>query len=290
MDTLKEQFCFAKEAEITIEVNPGSAEEEKLLAYYKSGINRLSIGLQSSHNSELQHLSIGVVVDDCIVVVERVQYLIETRGLNSKEAAIQAMKDVTSAVIATTLVLLGIFVPVGFMSGITGRIYQQFSVTLSAAVCFSTVCALTLAPALCSLLLHEAQPYKRGPFAWFNKGLDAFKGFFVTVAKWLASRIFLTLVLLVLVVLLTVQMFSKTETAFLPEEDQSVVFCSMEMPEGTARDRSRETALRAVELLRTVPEVQSVISITGRARRPTPRATARDPFYRPPRSPHKSLQ
>ena len=208
-------------------------------------------------------LSIGVVVDDCIVVVERVQYLIETRKLNAKEAAIQAMKDVTSAVIATTLVLLGIFVPVGFMSGITGRIYQQFSVTLSAAVCFSTVCALTLAPALCSLLLHEARPFKRGPFAWFNRGLDAFKGFFVTAAKWLASRIFLTLVLLILTVLLTIQMFSKTETAFLPEEDQSVVFCSMEMPEGTARDRSRETALRAVELLRTVPEVQSVISITG---------------------------
>jgi hydrophobe/amphiphile efflux-1 (HAE1) family protein len=93
-------------------------------------------------------LAIGVVVDDCIVVVERVQYLIETRGLNAKEAAIQAMSDVTGAVIATTLVLLSIFVPVGFMTGITGRIYQQFSVTLSAAVCFSTVWALTLAPAL----------------------------------------------------------------------------------------------------------------------------------------------
>ena len=208
-------------------------------------------------------LSIGVVVDDCIVVVERVQFLIETRGLNAKEAAIQAMKDVTGAVIATTLVLLGIFVPVGFMTGITGRIYQQFSVTLSAAVCFSTVCALTLAPALCSILLHEARPYKRGPFAWFNKALEAFKGFFVTIAKWLARRIFLTLVLLILSILLTIQVFSKTQTSFLPDEDQSVVFCSMEMPEGTARDRSREVALRAVELLRTIPEVSSVISITG---------------------------
>jgi HAE1 family hydrophobic/amphiphilic exporter-1 len=149
------------------------------------------------------------------------------------------------------------------MSGITGRIYQQFSVTLSAAVCFSTLCALTLAPALCSILLHEARPFKRGPFAWFNKALDAFKGFFVTMAKWLASRIFLTLILLVLSILLTIQVFSKTETSFLPDEDQSVVFCSMEMPEGTARDRSREVALRAVELLRTIPEVSSVISITG---------------------------
>ena len=208
-------------------------------------------------------LAIGVVVDDCIVVVERVQFLIETRGLNAKEASIQAMKDVTGAVIATTLVLLGIFVPVGFMSGITGRIYQQFSVTLSAAVCFSTVCALTLAPALCSLLLRKVVPPKHGPFAWFNYALDRFKNFFVSIAKWLARRIFLSLVLLILTVLLTIQMFVDAETAFLPQEDQSVVFCAMEMPEGTARDRTRDVSLRAVSLLRTMKEVSSVMSITG---------------------------
>ena len=208
-------------------------------------------------------LAIGVVVDDCIVVVERVQFLIETRGLNSKEAAIQAMSDVTSAVIATTLVLLGIFVPVGFMSGITGRIYQQFSVTLSAAVCFSTVCALTLAPALCSLILHEARPYRHGPLAWFNWVVNSFKGFFVKLAKWLASRIFLALALLVLVVLLTLQMFRSTQTAFLPDEDQCVVFVAMEMPEGSTRDRTRDVSLRAVDMLLKVPEVRSVLTITG---------------------------
>jgi len=208
-------------------------------------------------------LAIGVVVDDCIVVVERVQFLIETRGLNAKEATIQAMSDVTSAVIATTLVLLGIFVPVGFMSGITGRIYQQFSVTLSAAVCFSTLCALTLAPALCSLLLHEARPYKHGPLAWFNWLIGAFKGVFVRLAKWLASRIFLALALLVLTILLTVQMFRGTQTAFLPDEDQCVVFISMEMPEGSTRDRTRDVSLRAVDMLLKVPEVRSVLTITG---------------------------
>ena len=208
-------------------------------------------------------LSIGVVVDDCIVVVERVQFLIETRGLNSKEATIQAMSDVTSAVIATTLVLLGIFVPVGFMSGITGRIYQQFSVTLSAAVCFSTLCALTLAPALTSLLLHEARPFKHGPFAWFNWCIERFKGFFVMCAKWLASRLFLTAMLLVLAVLLTLSFFTDTETSFLPDEDQHVVFVQLEMPEGTARDRTRDVSLRAVELLNRIPEVASVLTITG---------------------------
>ena len=208
-------------------------------------------------------LAIGVVVDDCIVVVERVQFLIETRGLNSREATIQAMSDVTSAVIATTLVLLGIFVPVGFMSGITGRIYQQFSVTLSAAVCFSTVCALTLAPALCSLLLHEAHPYRHGPLAWFTWALDGFKGFFVRIAKWLASRIFLALALLLLTVLLTLQMFRSTQTSFLPDEDQRVVFISMDMPEGATRDRTRDVSLRAVRMLLGMEEVNSVLTITG---------------------------
>ncbi|MBQ6140285.1 MAG: efflux RND transporter permease subunit [Kiritimatiellae bacterium] len=208
-------------------------------------------------------LAIGVVVDDCIVVVERVQFLIETRGLNSREATVQAMSDVTSAVIATTLVLLGIFVPVGFMSGITGRIYQQFSVTLSAAVCFSTVCALTLAPALCSLILHESRPYKHGPLAWFNSMVNAFKGLFVKLAKWLARRIFLAFALLLLVVLLTIQAFRSTQTAFLPDEDQRVVFCSLEMPEGTTRDRTRDVSLRAVQMLREVEEVSSVLTITG---------------------------
>ena len=208
-------------------------------------------------------LAIGVVVDDCIVVVERVQFLIETRGLNSKEAAIQAMSDVTSAVIATTLVLLGIFVPVGFMSGITGRIYQQFSVTLSAAVCFSTVCALTLAPALCSLILRESRPYKHGPLAWFNWMINAFKGFFVRIAKWLARRILVALALLALTILLTVQMFTTTQTSFLPEEDQCVIFAAMDMPEGSTRDRTRDVSLRAVKALLEVPEVRSVLTITG---------------------------
>ncbi len=209
-------------------------------------------------------LAIGVVVDDCIVVVERVQFIIETRGYNAKEATIQAMKDVTGAVIATTLVLLGIFVPVGFMSGITGRIYQQFSVTLSAAVCFSTLCALTLAPALCSLLLREARPYKHGPLAWFNSAIEGFKGFFVFVSKALARRLILSGMLLVLTILLTFQMFKVTKTSFLPDEDQKVLFVALELPEGSTKARTQEVSLRAVNLLLGLTnEVTSVMSING---------------------------
>ena len=209
-------------------------------------------------------LAIGVVVDDCIVVVERVQFLIETRGLNAKEATIQAMSDVTGAVIATTLVLLGIFVPVGFMTGITGRIYQQFSVTLSAAVCFSTLCALTLAPALCSLLLHEARPYRHGPLAWFNTGINKFKSLFVVVARGLARRIVLAGLLLAVAVLLTVQAFKSTPTSFLPDEDQRCLFAAVELPEGTTSARSQDVTRRAVQaILSLTNEVNSVLSING---------------------------
>ena len=209
-------------------------------------------------------LAIGVVVDDCIVVVERVQFIIETRGYNAKEATIQAMSDVTGAVIATTLVLLGIFVPVGFMSGITGRIYQQFSVTLSAAVCFSTLCALTLAPALCSLLLRESRPFKHGPLAWFNALIDRFKGFFVFLSKALARRLILAAMLLVLTILLTVQMFRNTQTSFLPDEDQRCIFAALELPEGSTMTRSREVSMRAVDMLLSLTnEVNSVLSVNG---------------------------
>ena len=107
-------------------------------------------------------LAIGVLVDDAIVVVERVLELMETEKLDHKAATIKAMEQVSGAVIATTLVLLAIFVPIGFMSGITGKIYQQFAVAISAAVFFSTVNALTLSPALCATMLYIVKPKEHG--------------------------------------------------------------------------------------------------------------------------------
>lgn len=208
-------------------------------------------------------LAIGTLVDDAIVVVERVQVLMETRGLNSKEAAIQAMKDVTSAVIATTLVLLGIFVPVGFMSGITGRIYQQFSVALSAAVCFSTVNALTLSPALCSLLLKKPEPYKHGPFAWFNSLLSGTRKGYIHISRALARRVVLSTLLLIVSILLTVLAFQRTPTSFLPEEDQSVVFCSASLQEGSTRRRTDAVNVSLANKLMKLPDMKSVMTVTG---------------------------
>ena len=209
-------------------------------------------------------LAIGTVVDDAIVVVERVQVLMETQGLNPKEAAIQAMSDVTGAVIATTLVLLGIFVPVGFLGGITGRIYQQFSVSLSAAVCFSTINALTLSPALCATLLRKPKVYRHGPFAWFNAILDKFRTGYVRISRGLARRIVLAFLLLVVAVLFTVFYFQSIPTSFLPEEDQSVVFCSAETQEGTTL-RHTNAAVEEIgnDVLAKIPEARCVLTVTG---------------------------
>ena len=117
-------------------------------------------------------LAIGLVVDDAIVVVERVQYLMKNRQMTSSQASAQAIKDIASSVVATTLVLMAIFIPVGLMAGMTGKIYQQFAVTRSTAVFFSAVNALTLSPALCSIFLTQKSNKQ---FRWmtvFNAFLD----------------------------------------------------------------------------------------------------------------------
>ncbi len=209
-------------------------------------------------------LAIGVVVDDAIVVVERVLYLMETRKLSPRLASIQAMSDVTSAVIATTLVLLGIFVPIGFLGGITGMIYKQFAVTLSAAVIFSTVNALTLSPALCATILQVPKPHRRGPFAWFNKALDWTRWLYVKMAGGLARRTVLSLLLLIITVLSAYYLFTKTPTSFLPEEDQGVFFGLANLPEGLTLPRNEAVARDATQIaLSYTNDINSILTICG---------------------------
>lgn len=209
-------------------------------------------------------LAIGTVVDDSIVVVERVQFLMQTRKFNPKEASIQAMKDVTSPVIATTLVLLGIFVPIGFLGGITGKIYKQFSVTLSTAVCFSTIVALTLAPALTSTLLRaDAKPYMHGPLAWFNSCVNAARRGYAQIAMFLARRVVLSGLLLAVSIILCIMSMSRMQTSFIPEEDQSVMFAAISLPEGATRARSEQFCKEVCDEIAKDPDVKSTLSING---------------------------
>jgi hydrophobe/amphiphile efflux-1 (HAE1) family protein len=168
-------------------------------------------------------LSIGIVVDDAIVVVENVQRIIETEHLPPKEATYKAMKQVFSAVIATTLVLLAIFIPIGFISGIVGKIYQQFAVTISTAVSISTLNALTLSPALCSILLRPHRKKKFSFFGWFNWGLDRVRNIYVFCATWLVRHKPVAVGLFLIVASAAWFLFSGHPTSFLPSEDMGAI-------------------------------------------------------------------
>ncbi|MDD3275606.1 MAG: efflux RND transporter permease subunit [Kiritimatiellales bacterium] len=208
-------------------------------------------------------LAIGIVVDDAIVVVERVLYLMEHEGLDHKAATIKAMEQVSGAVIATTLVLLAIFVPIGFVGGIVGKIYQQFAVAISAAVLFSTVNALTLSPALCATILQVIKPKQHGPLCWFNTGLNRVRGHYVNTATRLSRRLILTAVILLSTVGGVWLFSSLNSTSFLPEEDQGVIFGAIQLPEGSTRERTERLMNDYVTPLRNEPGVAFMISVTG---------------------------
>ena len=212
-------------------------------------------------------LAIGTVVDDAIVVVERVQTLMQ-EGLNPKEAAIQAMQDVTGAVIATTLVLLGIFVPVAFLGGLTGKIYQQFAVTLSTAVIFSTVCALTLSPALCTVLLKNksADRKKFVLFRLFDAVLDRAGRVYVWASGVFARHVVLLSLVFLLLVFWAVATAKSIPQAFIPHEDQGTVMVDANLPEGCVRSLTAQACGEAVTRMRGVPGVESVLLTAGMSR------------------------
>ena len=208
-------------------------------------------------------LAIGLLVDDAIVVVERVLYLMETEGLDHKAATIKTMEQVTGAVIATTLVLLAIFVPIGFVGGIIGKIYQQFAVAISTAVLFSTVNALTLSPALCATILRVIKPKEHGPLRWFNTGLNRLRGHYVTTSTRLARRLFVTLFILLGVMGGSWLLSSLSPTAFLPDEDQGVMFGAIQLPEGATRTRTEALMEQALQPLRNEPGIAFVVQVSG---------------------------
>ncbi|MDR2849577.1 MAG: efflux RND transporter permease subunit, partial [Verrucomicrobiota bacterium] len=208
-------------------------------------------------------LAIGSIVDDAIVVVERVQYLMERQGMDRKTASETTMREVTGAIIATTLVLLAIFVPVGFIPGITGKVYQQFAVTMSVSILFSTLNALTLSPALCATCLGKPKLHRRGPFAIFNWALEKSRSAYLTASVFLARRVLLSAALLVVTMLLSYTWFQTTPTSFLPEEDQGVIFGDVRLPEGSIRGRTEEVQQEIYQVIHDVPGVEFVQNITG---------------------------
>lgn len=208
-------------------------------------------------------LAIGLVVDDAIVVVERVLYLMETEGLSPKDASIKAMNQVSGAVIATTLVLLAIFVPVGFLGGITGKIYQQFAVAISTAVFFSSINALTLSPALCATLLKPLKPFKSGPLFWFNQVLARIRDRYTAIVAIVARKISVIALMLGILIMGVWALLNVSQTSFIPNEDQGVILANIQLPEGASRERTEALIKQIYPTFKNEPGVAHVMTIVG---------------------------
>ncbi len=208
-------------------------------------------------------MSIGLVVDDAIVVVENVYRVMHEEHLKPKAAAIKAMSQVTGPIVATTLVLLAVFIPVAFLPGITGQLYKQFAVTICTAVVISAICALTLSPALCAVFLKKPKTIQHGPLAWFNRALVTARKGYVTGSSWLIRWKFVALLVLVLVFAASYFLFQNRPTSFLPQEDQGLIYLNVQLPEAAARIRTDDVLQRVTKELRELKGVNSVLGISG---------------------------
>ena len=208
-------------------------------------------------------LSIGIVVDDAIVVVEAVESYMEKEGLSPYEATKKAMRGLTGALIATSLVLAAVFIPVSFLGGITGLLYRQFAITIVVSVLISTVVALTLSPAMCALLLRPSAPSKNRIFGMINRWLATGNRKYVgIIGKAIANpRRILAGFGMVLVFIFVLNRV--VPGSFMPEEDQGYFKVELELPEGATLERTRLVTDRAVEFLKAHPAVGYVQNVTG---------------------------
>ncbi len=210
-------------------------------------------------------LAIGLVVDDAIVVVEAVEHHIE-EGMTPRDAARRAMEQVGSPVVAAALILVAVFIPTAFIPGITGRLYQQFAVTIAISVTFSAFNALTLSPALCALLLRPKKRI-RGPLGPFFRGFERIfrrtSDGYVTASGYLVRKSGFAMIFLGLVAAFAVLVGGSLPKSFLPTEDQGYALISLQLPQGASLQRTSAAAHRLETAVRKIPGVKSVNSVVG---------------------------
>ena len=207
-------------------------------------------------------LAIGLVVDDAIVVVENVERQLE-KGLPPLDAAIQAMKEVTGPVIATTAVLMAVFVPVAFLPGVTGRIYNQFALTVAISVAISAFNSLTLSPALSAVLLRKRPPAKSLFFRKFNAGFVWMSTNYASSIRHIIAARRIALSLFAVGLVATYMLYQRVPTTFLPVEDQGYFFTIIQLPDGASLERTEAVAEKARAILAREEGVQDSISVTG---------------------------
>lgn len=210
-------------------------------------------------------LAIGIVVDDAIVVVEAVQLNIE-KGMTSREATLQAMSVVTAPIIATTLVLVAVFIPVASMGGITGSLYQQFAITVAVSVVFSSINALTLSPALCRLLLRKRQP-STGMlgrfFEKFNDGFDKLTDKYVGLTRVVATNIKKGIMFIIIVVIGLAVLGKLIPGGFMPEEDMGYLFVNIQLPDAASLQRSDAVSKKVEGILAKYDQIEYVTAAIG---------------------------
>ena len=210
-------------------------------------------------------LAIGVVVDDAIVVVENVSRLIEEEGMEPREAVWRSMEEVTGPVIATTAVLLAMFVPICFLPGITGVIFRQFGVTISVAVAISSINALTLSPALCAMLMKKGATGGSNffLFRWFNSFFDWLTEKYGKAADFFIRHLTALMVVLALLIWGCWRFYGVLPSGFIPEEDQGSLFVSIQLPEASSLERTSAIVKRLDEKIRQIPGVADTMSVPG---------------------------
>jgi HAE1 family hydrophobic/amphiphilic exporter-1 len=210
-------------------------------------------------------LAIGLVVDDAIVVVEAVIHEME-HGLNPKEATSKAMKEVGGPVVAIAVILCAVFIPVALSGGITGRLYQQFAITIAISVALSAFNALTLSPALAAILLKPKKPSKgllQRFFDGFNKYFDKFTNGYVKVASFAARRLFLTVMILLGICVATGYLAFKVPGGFVPEEDEGYFMLAIQLPDAASKDRTEVISKKVESYFKGMEEISSYTAING---------------------------
>ena len=210
-------------------------------------------------------LAIGLVVDDAIVVVEAVEHHIE-EGMSPREATVQAMKEVQGPVVAIALILAAVFIPVAFLSGITGRLYQQFALTIAVSVLISAFNALTLSPALAALLL-KPRSEKKTWFSrlgdWFNRGFNHTTNGYISINRRLVRKLVIPLVLLAGVAGISVLLAQKVPSGFLPDEDQGYAIIGVQLPDGASMQRTKAVYTQMDAILDKEPGIKGYNGVAG---------------------------
>ncbi|OIQ46807.1 MAG: RND transporter [Gammaproteobacteria bacterium MedPE] len=208
-------------------------------------------------------LSIGIVVDDAIVVLENVERIMHEEGKNVRDAAIKAMKEVSGPVVAIVLVLCSVFVPIAFLGGLTGELFRQFAITISISVSLSGLVALTMTPALCVMVLKHDD--KKGNFFFdaFNRFFNRITGYYVNGVSFFLRRGLVALVLVGGMIAITANMWMKTPGSLVPDEDQGFYISAVFLPDGASLERTQKVVDEVVAAIQSNPANENVVSFTG---------------------------